>query len=109
MDLSDRISSGISKHTATEILAVVIAGVIVSAIALYLMITNFGIEISFSLGDILLVYVPCILIMALGGALLSHQKGKDSKLFMGIGLGMVIVPLALIVMQTLEIIYYGVV
>jgi hypothetical protein len=108
MGIKDRISSGVSKHSASEILIVVIIGVIASAIALYYMITNFAIDISFSLGDVLIVYVPCILIMAVGGALLSHQRGKDSKFIMGIGLGMVIVPLALIVMQTLEILYFGV-
>lgn len=109
MGLKDRISSGMSKHSALEIFAVVVASVIVASISLYLIVSYFGIAISFSLGDILLVYVPCILTIALGGGIMGYAKTRGKASFLYIGLGMVIVALAFIVIQTLELIYYGVI
>lgn len=103
MPIGEKISGVISKHTALEILGIAIAGIVISAIGLFLMVQYYALDISFSLGNILLVVIPCILILALGSAIMSY-----SPKLRYIGLGMAVVSLAVIVLQILELVYYGI-
>ena len=103
MGIGEKLTGGIAKHTAFEILGIASAGVVISAIGLFLMVQYFAIDISFSLGNILLVFIPCILILALGGAIMSY-----SPKLRYVGLGMAVVALAVIILQILELVYYGI-
>jgi len=96
------------KHGAIEMFILIVALVAISAIILYLLIINYGFEFSYTLGDILMVYVPAILISIVGVGAISYGRERQHKYAFGIGIGMIIVGVAFLVLQTLQILYFGV-
>ena len=108
MGIKSRISGGISKHASYEMFALIIALVVISAIILYLLIVNYGLEFSYSLGNVLMTYVPCILISVVGVGAIALGREKNHRLMFGIGIGMIIVGIAFLILQTLQILYFGV-
>ena len=109
MPIRERIKGGLTKHAAIEMFALIIAIVVIATIVLYLLVVNFGLEISFTMGDLLLSYVPAILLSVVGAGAMSYGRESGRKLAFGIGIGMLLVGVAYLVIQTFEIIYYGVV
>lgn len=109
MSIKEKLHGSITKHGAIEMFALIIALVVISAIILYLLITSYGLEFSYTMGDVLMVYIPSILISVVGAGAISYGREKNHKYAFGIGIGMLIVGIAFLVLQTLQILYFGVV
>ena len=79
------------KHRPKEILIIGLASIAVSAFALYLIILQFGLVVSIGIGDIILAYVPHLMIIAVGGIFIGYPSPKTTWM----GVGMLIVGLGL--------------
>lgn len=108
MAIRERISGGIEKHSAIEMFALILAVVVISAIILYLLIINGDFAISFTTGDLLMVYVPSMLLAIIGAGAMSYGKQASRKYVFGIGIGMLFGGVAFLVLQTLQILFFGV-
>ena len=89
------------KHRATEILIVGLSALSVAGLTLYLIVKQFGLQISVGIGDIILAYVPHLLIIALGGILIGYPNPKSTWM----GVGMLIVGVGLMVIDAGKMIY----
>lgn len=89
------------KHRAKEILIVGLSALAVAGLTLFLIIREFGLQISVGIGDIILAYVPHLLIIALGGILIGYPNPKSTWM----GVGMLIVGVGLMVIDAGKMIY----
>ena len=89
------------KHRSTEILIVGLSALAVAGLTLYLIVKQFGLEISVGIGDIILAYVPHLLIIALGGILIGYPNPKSTWM----GVGMLIVGVGLMIIDAGKMLY----
>lgn len=100
-DLTEKAGGAVRKHLALEVIAVSLLAIALSGVVLYFMIQYFALEIHFEIGDVLLAYVPHILIIALGGVLMSYPKGNVRW----VGLGVLLVGIGLIIIDLINLLY----
>ena len=99
----EKLSTFGKKHRPKEILIVGLASIAVAGFVLYLMMLQFGLTISLGIGDIILAYVPHIMIIAVGGILIGYPNPKVTWM----GVGCLIVGLGLMVIDAGKMIYLG--
>jgi len=97
----EKLSTFGKKHRPKEILIIGLASIALAGFVLYLMLLQYGLTISLGIGDIILAYVPHLMIIAVGGIFIGYPETKITF----IGVGMLIVGLSLMVIDAGKMIF----
>lgn len=97
----EKLSTFGKKHRPKEILIIGLSTIAVAGFGLYLIMLEFGLTISVGIGDIILAYVPHLMILAIGGILIGYPNVKTTF----IGVGFLIVGLSLMVIDICKMIF----
>lgn len=97
----DKLSTFGKKHRPKEVLIIGLSAIGVACLTLYLIIKEFGLVVSVGIGDIILAYVPHLIIISIGGILIGYPNTKTTWM----GVGMLIVGLSLMVIDICKMIF----
>jgi len=106
MPVQERITRALSKHFAQEVLIIGIVAIVIAAAVFWMLINYYGVAVSLDLGAMMYIYVPVLLLLALGGviAVYSSERHKHTRLRL-LGFGMILSTLILLTYFLLTIFF----